>query len=288
MSERKARAWITYGVFGGRVDPPEPPQPPDPAVEALERARYEADQARAQIAKLTKQMEELRQQVPSDEQRAQWAALEAERLQQEEIRKRKEGEFDAWRRQIEEKHQKELDGLRQEAANASAQAASHEKELNDTLIGLAFSDAADWFGPTGKTVMIPSVAQSYFAPYVAVEVVPGINGGRATRRVVVKDYNGTVIVDTKTGKPASFAQAIGELIENHPQKAHLLRGSGKVGSGSAGGANGGSDIDLTRLKPGDFNNPEVRKRLKEQQASTGGMQIGPAFDRIAQQQGTKS
>lgn len=248
----------------------------------LERLRFEADKARAESARIQKALDEIKKQLPSDDQRARWAELESQFQTAEEQRRRKEGEFDEWRAQINDKHAKELDAERQLTANAKAQAEAHERELNETLIGLAFSGATEWFGPMGKTVLPADVAKSYFGTHVMVESVNG------KRRVVVKDARGTVIVDGKSGQPAAFSQAIGEIIDAHPDKRAILRGANRVGSGSAGGDGTLEGRDLTRLKASDFKDASVRDAVRDQLAAPGGLQFGPAFDRIARERRNKS
>lgn len=273
------RDWRRYGiVFAGRVDPPsDPPQPPPPA-DPAEALRFEADQAKAAARALQKQLDELKSQLPSADQRAKWAELEAKDRADEEERLKKAGEFDAWRKQITDKHATDLEAERQRLANEAAAKAALEHELNDQQVSLAFSNATEWFGPNGKTVLLPDIAKSYFAPHVTVEVIPQ-EGRSPVRRVLVKDANGVVIVDPKTGRPAEFSWAIGEVVQAHPSKNSILRGSGKVGSGNAGGGNGGNAIDINNLKRQDFQRKEVREAVKEAQRQPGGLQIGPAWDR---------
>jgi hypothetical protein len=282
--------YVEYVVRADRVDPPvdppatptPPPQPP-PVDDATAQARYMADQAKAEAERLKRELAEIKALVPSEDERAEIAALRSKAKADEEARMKKEGEFDLWRAQINEKHEKDLAEQREREAREKARAEAIEKELNDKLIGLEFANATEWFGPNGKTVYIPEVAQSYFARNVSVEVQRDTTGNVTGRAVVVKDNRGTVIVDAKTGKAASFANAIGELIESHPQKAYMLKGSGKVGSGSAGGGNGTDTIDLSRLRPADFNDPAIREKVKQQQNVAGGLQIGPGFDRLNSQ-----
>jgi hypothetical protein len=270
------------GFDNGVPDPVPPPNPPtdDHAREALEAARYEADAAKAELLKLRQAMDKLQKELPSDEQRVKFQELLAKEQKAEEDRLKAEGEFDKWRQQINEKHEREMNEEKQKSLNAKAAAEANERELNDTYIELAFSAATEWFGPAGKTVMMPDMAKSYFAHNVEVEVIAGANGAPGKRRVVVKGENGAVIVDPKSGKPMAFSDAIGEVIQNHPSKAYLLRGSGKHGSGSPGGTSGGSDIDLSRLKSRDFERPEVREAVRAQQQQPGGMQIGPGFEKF--------
>jgi hypothetical protein len=244
--------------------------------EAVKRAAYERDNAKAEAAKFRRELDELKKALPSDEQKQRWAELEKAQETAEEERKRKAGEFDSWRQQVTTKYESQIDTVKKQTLAEAERAAAIEKELHDTLKGLSFAGAADLFGPTGKTVLPAAVAQAYFAHHV--EVVK--DEGTGSRSVVVKDASGAVLVDPKTGAPMEFARAMKELIDAHPDKDHLLRGSGKVGSGSPGGTHTGSgQIDLTRLKPADFQNPKVAEALRAHHAAAGGMVIGSAFDK---------
>jgi hypothetical protein len=258
---------IRYGVMMARVDPPQdPPQPPpqDPPQDPAIAAKYLADAARAESEKLAKELEKLKQQLPTEEQRAHWAQLEADKAKDDEDKLQKAGQFEQWREQINKRHQTEID---------------------EKLVGLEFAGAAEWFGIDGKTVLLPDIAQKYFAGNVSVDVVRDANGRVTSRTVIVRNNSGAVIVDPKTGKPASFSDAMGELINAHPSRSRLLRGSGKVGSGSAGGGNGADTVDITRLRASDFNDPAVRERVRQSQNTAGGLQIGPGFDRMRQKAG---
>lgn len=266
---------------------PQPPQPQPVTEEDLQRARYEKDQASAESARLKRELEEIKKALPSDEQRVRWAELEAAAQAAEDERKLKAGEFDSWRTQVNERHQREIEAERQNRANEEARRASLENELKETLVAREFADAVDLFGPTGKTVLLASIAQSYFARNVEVETFD-TGGGRMDRRVIVKDAHGSTIVDPKTGKPMTFAKAMNEVIDAHPQKTHILRGSGKVGANSSGGAyDGDGGIDLTRLKAGDFSDPKIRDAVRSKMNVAGGLQFGPGFDKLRQQQDKK-
>jgi hypothetical protein len=282
-STRKSTTDIRYGAMMARVDPPaDPPQPPpqDPPQDPAAAAKYLADAARAESEKLMKELEKLKQQLPTEEQRAHWAQLEQDKAKDDEDKLQKAGQFEQWREQINKRHQTEIDAERQQAANARAMAEQIESELNEKLVGLEFAGANEWFGIDGKTVLLPDIAQKYFAGNVSVDVARDANGRVTSRTVIVRNNSGAVIVDPKTGKPASFSDAIGELINAHPSRSRLLRGSGKVGSGSAGGGNGADSVDLTRLRASDFNDPAVRERVRQSQNAAGGLQIGPGFDRM--------
>lgn len=270
------KKYVKFKIGLTEVPPPPAPVPPD---DAVARAQYEMETARAEAARLKKMLDEIQKQLPSDEQRARWADLEKQHENAEEVRRRKEGEFDQWRSQITEKHQRELEAERTVAQNARAQADQRERDLNETLVGLAFSQATEWFGDKGKTVLLPQIAQAYFQNHVSVEVKDGA-GGKTSRQVVVRDNNGAIIVDTRTGQPLPFEKAIGELIEAHPNRASILRGSTRVGSGTAGEGGDGNKINLNRLNANDFNKQEVRDAVREQYEAQGGIQIAPAYDQF--------
>lgn len=241
--------------------------------DAMKTLQFERDSARADLAKVNKQIEELKKTLPSEDQRKKWdEALKAQEHAEEE-RKKKAGEWDSLRQQLVDKHAKELD-------TALSGKSAAEKELNDTLIGLAFAGATDLFGPgpTAKTVLLPEMAQAYFGAHVEVR----IDDKTGKRQVIVKDGLGHPLLDPKTGQPMEFAKAMKEIVESHPQKDHLLRGSGKVGSGSTGGVNDtGGKFDPNKMTVADFRDPAKRDALRRQQAEAGGLSFGPAWDRVA-------
>jgi hypothetical protein len=257
-------------------DPITPPADAPVVDDAAKRAAFERDAARAESAKLKKQLDELKGQLPTDEEReANRLAREAQ-AQAEEERKKKAGEFDAWRVQIGKDHEKALSAKEAAIAEAQKTAAQVEQELKNTLVGLAFAGATEWFGPGegSKTVLLPQVAQSYFGRHVDVELDDAGN-----RQVVVKDANGARLVDAKTGKPLPFAKAIGELIESHPDKDHMLRGSGKVGAGSAGGAGSNKPLDLREIAQRAARGDKAAIEALKNQRPAGGVVMGTAYSR---------
>ena len=101
----------------------------------------------------------------------------------------------------------------------------------------------------------------------------------------MKNLQGQVILDVKTGKPAAFDAALLELINVLPNKANILRGSGKTGSGSSGGNNDTTklgEIDFTKpLTAEQLADPKVKAAYDRRMSSAGGIQIGSAFDKAA-------
>ena len=209
--------------------------------------------------------------VLSDEQVEKYKALEEAAVKAEEDRKRKAGEFDSWRADFTKKTDEQLQAEREKAVKVT-------ERLHTTLKDHAFASAGEWFGgEKAKTILTPAIAAAYFGRYVAVEEQDG------AERVVVRDPNGHAILDTKTGKPAAFAQAIGELIGMLPDKDSVLRGSGKTGSGSSGGSgstNQTTDLaELTRrAQSGD---KAALAALKQQQGTLGGIRMGMAVGKAS-------
>lgn len=234
----------------------------------IKDAQFARDQAIAEADKLKKQITALEGKVLSDADKQRFDKLVKDAETAEEARKRKEGEFDTLRTQLVEKHATETAALTQRAEAA-------EKRFRDTLIGREFAGATSLFGTAeSQTVLTHDIAESYFKQYVDVD---------EHGTVVVKNTQGNVILDAKTGKPAPFAAALGELIGSLPNKDNILRGSGKAGSGSSGGTDtsGKGGIDTRNLKSNDFSKPEVQKAVKEEHAAAGGMVVGAAFQKMA-------
>lgn len=152
-----------------------------------------------------------------------------------------------------------------------------ETTLRNTFVGREFASASALFGKDGKTILTPAIAEAYYGRYVEVQPVEG----STDRQVVVKNRDGVVILDPKTGKPAAFADAMAQLIESMPDKDAVLRGSGKTGSGNSGGGQGGGDRkDLANPKTAqDFNDPKVREEVQKKHNAAGGIQSGSIFDR---------
>lgn len=197
----------------------------------------------------------------SEEQRQEYDRLRQEHASLEEQRKRAEGQFDTLRQELVTKHQTELKAAQEKLTEA-------QKALEERELQAAFLSAGDWFGPTGKTILPAEVALDHLRRYCGVE-----NG-----RVVVRDLKGKVIRGAD-GDPAPFSEAIGELLTQLPTREALLRGSGKAGSGSTGGAAGLEHLDLntliTRAREGD---QRALQQLRQRQARTGGIVQGAAFD----------
>ena len=262
---------IMAPLFMPDPDPNPNPNPnPDPAAE-IERWKNEAKKAFQDRDAAKARAKELEGKLPNEEQLTKWQELEKQAEQLEEDRKKKAGEFDAWRTQIAEKHGKELAAERAKIAAETDAKAAAVKDLHNTLIGLSFAGASELFGDNGKTVLTPEIAQSYFGKHVQVKDENGV------RAIVVTDANGNELIDSKSGKPMAFEKAIGELIDALPNKDRILRGSGKAGSGNTGGGKGSGPVDLATLaRKAASGDKDAIAQLKQQRPGTG-IVMGEAY-----------
>ncbi|WP_331693502.1 DUF6651 domain-containing protein [Pandoraea sputorum] len=99
--------------------------------------------------------------------------------------------------------------------------------LFDEKIGGAFARSAF----IGEKVAIPvDFVQATFGKHFTVE----------DGKVIAKDASGTQLFSrTRHGEPADFEEALAILIDAHPQRDSILKGSGASGGGAHGGGNGG-------------------------------------------------
>lgn len=237
-------------------------------------AEFYKSEAKKAFAMRDKVKEELRKAQEAGllltaEQKERYTLLEEAAAKADEERKKKAGEFDSLRVDLIKKHD--------EAMKAEAIKVQQATErLHGVLKDHAFASASSWFGGSdAKTILTPAIAAAYFGRYVAVEDHDGVD------RVVVKNPQGHVIADAKTGEPAAFSQAIGELIGMLPDKDSILRGSGKTGSGSSGGSNATGTVEdvegLVALAASG--NADAIKRLKARQAGLGGLTMGSSYSK---------
>lgn len=224
-----------------------------------------------------KRLAELEEQglVITADQKKRLADLEKAAADAEEERKRKQGEFDSWRKDITTKHQTEI-GKRDETITTL------QKEIENDKIAAAFGAALDLFGGGEKslTILTPTLASKTFSEYVKYEEFDfGDEDGGKRRVLVVRDLKGKIIRGDG-GVPAPFPEAIKRLIEQHPDKDHILRGSGKAGSGARGGSGDRSKhVDFHNLTPEQMRDPAIIEQAKRRTAAAGGIVYGDAWER---------
>lgn len=230
--------------------------------------REEAKKAFAARDKVKDELRAIREsgRVLTDEQIERFRALEESAAKAEEDRAKKAGEFDSLRVQLTEKHQKELTEREQKLGTLA-------ERFKRTVVKAEFGAASEYFGggESSKTILDVELGIAALGKYVVVEETDEDTG----YRVVVKDPRGQTILG-KDGNPAPFTVAIGELIQQLPNRDRILRGSGKTGSGSSGGVGVISkDMDLAeltrRVQQGD---KKAIEAMKNRQAANGQMTIG--------------
>ena len=214
---------------------------------------------------------DLEQRTLPDDRLKRLEELEAKEAQAEEERKRKAGEFESLRQDMQAKHAKALDAERARVDLLSTR-------WRDTVIKAEFGAASDWFGgDSAKTILDVELGMAALSKYVTVEDTEDDPRGH---RVIVKHPRGHPIVG-EDGNPAPFAVAIGELIAALPNKDRILRGSGKTGSGSSGGATTVRPDDdwKTLIAKAQAGDKHALKALQDRQQRAGQTIVGPAFNR---------
>lgn len=245
-----------------------------PEQKAIKDAEYARDTALATATKLQKDLDDLKKQLPTKEQQDRWAALEATAAQAEEDRKKKAGEWESLRTDLTQKHDAELKTRDGKIAQLTA-------SITDSLIANLFASAREdggallFGGDDAKTVLTPEIAAAAFRPFIDVQSTEE-NGTIKFTIGVKHPETGRVITD-REGKPAKFAVAIGEHIAARSDKDRILRGSGKTGSGSSGGATGDpKKVDLANLTPEQRKDPEILKQIRAS-LPKGGVVMGEAY-----------
>lgn len=157
------------------------------------------------------------------------------------------GEVERVKAAITESYEKRL-------ADANAAVAAKDEEVRNLLVGQAFR-ASPFIAD--KMTQLPEFAQAYFGKHFTVE----------DGKVVAKDAAGEVMLSaTRPGEPATFDEAIEQLVSSHPQRDHLLR-SGKPGSGATNTGNrvGGAKklAEMTPSEKGDFIRENGLEKYKE-------------------------
>lgn len=118
-------------------------------------------------------------------------------------------------------------------------------QIRTLLVSNKFANSVFFSGEKKKTNLLPDVAEAYFGKYFRVEE----NDKTGDIKVVAYHLNGDQILSKMNpGEIADFDEAIGIIIDNHPQRDHFLRAS-QGGSGGQGGVGGDEGLDdITRIE----------------------------------------
>lgn len=113
---------------------------------------------------------------------------------------------------------------------------TQKNDIFDAKVTSQF-DNSPWFsGPDAKTILFPEIAKDHFGKNFKVE-----KDAEGRSRVIGYMGGEKIFSIEKPGELASFNEAIGIILDNHPQKENIV----KVAHG--GGA-GGSDFNLSGSK----------------------------------------
>jgi len=242
--------------------------------EAIKKANFERDAANAKVDTLQKQIDDLKKQVPTDDERKKLKDLEAAQALAEEEKKKKAGEWESLKTELVTKHATELKAKDDTIASLTSQITDGEI---DRAFGSAYVDKSPLFGgDDALTILTPGLASRALRQHVIVEMV---NGKPVLK---VKDVHGKVVIDPKTGDPMAFGPALHQVIGGLPEKDRILRGSGKAGSGSSGG--GGpkpGEVDYAHLTQEQMRDPAIIAESKRRTAEHGGISMGANFERAA-------
>lgn len=119
-------------------------------------------------------------------------------------------------------------------------------QIRTLLVSNKFANSPYFSGEKRKANLLPDVAEAYFGKHFRVEE----NEKTGEISVVAYHVNGDQILSkVNPGELADFDEAIGIIIDTHPQKDYFLRAApgGSGGQGGAGDDGEGAD-ELTKLE----------------------------------------
>jgi hypothetical protein len=183
--------------------------------DAIKKANFERDTAIANAAKLQAQIDDLKKLVPSADQQKRLKELEDAAAKAEEDRKTKAGEWESLKLELVTKHNAELEKFKTEIALAEHADRRRrdrprvQRRLRRQVAAVRRRRRAD--GPAAGS------GEPALRKYVSVEMVDG------KPVLKVKDANGKVVIDTKTGNPMDFGPAMHQVITACRQRSHSPR-----------------------------------------------------------------
>jgi hypothetical protein len=133
-----------------------------------------------------------------------------------------------------------------------AQAEALQGHLNNEIIGGSFARSK-------------FIAEKLAIPMDLVQAAFGKNFKVEDGKLVALDAQGNKVYSrARPGEPADFEEAIGQLVDQYPNRDHILKASGASGSGASGskGAGGGGDGSKTMTRSAfDQLNPMEKSKV---------------------------
>jgi len=175
------------------------------------------------------------------------------------------GEFDKLKQQMQDIQNAEIKKL-QDISDAKindleSTVGTQKSTIDHLMINNHFSKSPYFSGDKPKTVLTPDLAANLFGSYFKVE-------GEGQDSKLIGYIDGEKIPSrTNVGEPATFEEAITEIIEKHPGKERFLRGSegGGPGAGSNFNAKGGAVV----ISAADSKDPSKYRAARENAKKAG-------------------
>lgn len=204
---------------------------------ALEKATSRVNELEAQVKRFEGIDPEAVKALLEEKEKA-----EEDRKKAEEERLKAAGDFDTLRKRMADEHDKAIKAEQAKLVEAQKQIEALQKQIYEGAINVAFASSEFL---RENTILPPSKARRAYEDYF--EVKDGVLIGYD--RPADEDER-VPLVDAR-GKPLPFDVAIKQIIENDPDRDHILKSTRKSGSGQAPGKGGkeeNNDKDKKELR----------------------------------------
>jgi len=200
-------------------------EPKNVSYEEFKKVIAERKKWKEKARKLEQEIEAIKSRIPDEEEYKEYIEWRKKRAEEEEERKRKEGEFEKWRKEIVEKHNQEISKFQEEIAK-------RERFIEQLMIEQEIIKAASKYNAYNPQQVVKLVRDN----------IRLINQD-GKFKVIVVDEEGQPRYDEK-GDEMSVEVYVKEYLEENPNlvKANVRSGSGTTLTG------GGSEVDIERLK----------------------------------------
>lgn len=178
------------------------------------------------------------------------------------------GEFDKLKNQMQDIQNTEIkkiqDTSEAKIGELEGILGTQKSTIDHLMINNHFSKSSYFSGEKPKTVLTPDLAANLFGKYFKVE------GDGPEARLIGYIDGEKIPSRTNVGEPATFEEAITEIVEKHPGKERFLRSpeGGGPGAGSNFGAKGGAVV----ISAADSKDP-IKYRAARENAQKAGVPI---------------